>query len=284
MSQSVTNKTLILGASGTVGSEIVKNLKQKGHEVVRATSKKDLEKDQVYLNLLNHDGLEQAMNGVHNLFLLSPPGHANQDQLLIPVIESAKKNKIKKIVLMTAMGANANENAPLRIVEKHLEKSGINYNIIRPNWFMQNFNTYWIHGINEFGKILLPTGDGKGSFIDARDIAAVAATLLVTDKFNNQDFDLTGETAFHHDQIADILSQSTGRKITYENISPAQMQEGLLQAGLPRPYVEFMLVILDFFKLGYSERTTNAVELITGKKPISFENYAKDYAQAWSKN
>ena len=148
---------------------------------------------------------------------------------------------------------------------------------------MQNFNSYWLHGINEFGKILLPTGSARGSFIDARDIAAVASTLLLSDKWNNQAFDLTGSEALNHDEVAKILSAVSNRSIRYEEITPAQMKEGLLAAGLPLAYSEFMLTILEFFKLGYSERQTSAVKDITGREPIRFNTYAQDHKQTWVK-
>jgi len=275
------SKILVLGASGTVGSELVQLLKAKGHEVRRATSQKPTATDQVQVNLLTGEGVEAALKGIEKAFLLSPPGHVNQNELLNPVIDQAKKAGVKKIVLMTAMGVNANEAAPFRQVERKLENSGIAYNIIRPNWFMQNFNSYWVHGIKTAGMIFLPVEKAKGSFIDARDIAAVAAELLSTDKFNNQEFDLTGGEALDHDQVASILSQVSGKKIGYQNITPAAMLEGLLGAGLPRPYSEFMLVILDFFRQGYSERKTDAVEKITGRKPIAFEQYARDHKSAF---
>lgn len=121
----------------------------------------------------------------------------------------------------------------------------------------------------------------KGSFIDARDIAAVAAELLVSDKWNNKDFDLTGSDALDHDHVAVILSKVTGRKITYENISASAMLEGLLSAGLNRPYSEFLIMILDFFRQGYAERTTDSVRKILGRNPIRFEKYAEDYKASW---
>jgi uncharacterized protein YbjT (DUF2867 family) len=275
------SKTLILGANGTVGSEIVRLLKAKSTSVLRATSQKKQERDQVCLNLVTQEGLDSALNGINKLFLLSPPGHVNQDELLIPVIEQAKKSGAQKIVLMTAMGANAIETAPFRKVEIFLEKSGIDFNIIRPNWFMQNFNSYWIEGILKTRQILLPVGNAKGSFIDARDIASVAVELLQSDRFDNQEFDLTGSEALDHHQVAKILSEMTGLKISYKEIPPQEMFQGLLAAGLPKPYSEFLLMILEFFKLGYAERTTDAVEKITGKKPISFTQYATDFKSAW---
>ncbi len=273
-------KILVIGASGTVGSEVAKILKLKKQEVLRATGQTNLKPDQVHLNLVTGKGSE-VFSKVEKIFMLSPPGHTNQDELLIPLIDKAKNAGVKKIVLMTAMGADANDQAPLRKVELHLISSGLNYNIIRPNWFMQNFNSYWIHDINHSDAIRLPVEKAKGSFIDARDIAAVAAELIVTEKFNKQAFNLTGSEALDHDQVAGILSDVSNRDIKFENIPSGQMLEGLLKAGLPRPYSEFMLMILEFFRLGYSAQVTDSVEMITGKKPITFKHYADDYKAAW---
>lgn len=274
-------KILVIGASGTVGSELAKLLSAAGHEVRKATSQTPKEANQVQVDLVSGQGVAEAFAGVDAAFLLSPPGHANQDQLLIPLIDQAKAAGVKKVVLMSAMGANADESAPLRKAEVHLEKSGLRYNIIRPNWFMQNFNTFWIGSILEQGKIFLPVGQAKGSFIDARDIAAVAASLLTRDDLANRDFDLTGSQALNHDEVAQILSRTTGKQIAFVDISPEAMLQGLLDAKLPQAYAEFLVLILGFFNAGYSERTTDAVQAITGKAPRTFEQYAADYRQSW---
>lgn len=277
------SQILVIGSRGTVGSEIVKQLSAKGHKVIEATSQKKLKPRQVHLDLVSQTGLATAFDNIEKVFILSPPGYTNQDELLSPLINKAIEKKLKKVVLMTAMGVNANPEAPMRKVEILLENSGLNYNIIRPNWFMQNFNSYWLDGILKDGKIYLPVENAKGSFIDARDIASTAVALLESNNFNNQDFDLTGIDVLNHNEVAEILSRTSGVKITYQNITPSLMFEGLLKAGLPKAYAEFMLVILGYFKEGYSERTTNAVEKITGLKPISFKKYAEDYKDAWIK-
>lgn len=275
------SRILVVGASGTVGSELSRLLTAQGETVVKLTSRAPTAPDQVQADLVSGKGLHEAFEGVDRAFLLSPPGYANQYEVLAPLIDEARARNLKKVVLMSAMGANADDSAPLRQAEKKLEASGLPYNIIRPNWFMQNFNTFWIQGILQQGKILLPLGSAKGSFIDARDIAAVAAKLLTSDGFANQDFDLTGPAALDHDAVAAILSRETGRSISYQETPPAAMLDGLLSAGLPRPYAEFMLLILGFFKAGYAERTTDAVARILGRAPGSFEQYAKDYRAAW---
>jgi len=275
------NRILVVGASGTVGTELVRELKSLGHQVVRATSRKEPEADQIHLDLNHHEGFGEAFQGVDKAFFLSPPGYTRQDRLLIPLIDQAKASGLKKVVLMTAMGANAVDTAPMRIAELHLEKSGIPFNIIRPNWFMQNFNTFWIKGILEQNQIFLPVANAKGSFIDARDIAAVAGQLLDSSRFDGQEFDLTGSEAFDHDQVAEVLSTVTTRKITYESITSEAMSQSLRVAGVPSDYADFLIMILGFFKEGYSARVTDSVEKIIGRKPIVFTQYAEDYRGSW---
>jgi uncharacterized protein YbjT (DUF2867 family) len=272
---------LVIGASGTVGTPLVQRLRQRGQTVIEATSRAPQHAGQVQVNLLSGAGVKEAVARAERAFVLVPPGHVNQHELLGPVIEAARVQGLKKVVLMSAMGANADDNAPLRRAELMLERSGLAWNVIRPNWFMQNFNTFWLAGIQQQGKIFLPVGAAKGSFIDARDIAAVAAELLTRSEFDNRDFDLTGAQALSHDEVAAVLSRTTGRTIAFEDITPDAMRAGLLGAGLPAPYADFMIMILGFFKAGYAERTTDAVATITGRAPTPFAQYAQDYRAAW---
>jgi uncharacterized protein YbjT (DUF2867 family) len=113
-------QTLVLGASGTVGSELVRLLASQGHNVRKATSKPVTDAArEVHLNLATGAGLDQAFEGVNKAFLLSPPGYTNQDVLLKPVIDAAKAHGVTKLVLMTAMGANA-----VSVQSSHIELAG----------------------------------------------------------------------------------------------------------------------------------------------------------------
>lgn len=276
------SKILVVGASGTVGTELVRNLRAKGHTVVRATSKAVPEADQVHLDVVSGAGRERAFDGIDKAFFLCPPGYTNQHELLNPLIDEARKRGLKKVVLMSAMGANAVDTAPLRQAELHLERSGLAWNVIRPNWFMQNFNTFWLHGILAAKTVFLPVGEAKTSFIDARDIAAVAATLLDTDRFDNREFDLTGDESLTHAEAAALIGEAIGQTVRFQDITPEEMRKNLLGAGLPADYTEFLLMILGYLKLGAAERRTDAVATITGRAPIRFAQYARDYRQAWA--
>ena len=273
---------LVVGASGTVGSDIVQQLRAQGY-TVRATTSKAVQNtnELVHLNMATGEGIKAAFENVDKAFLLSPPGFADQYAMLSPLVQEAKRRGLKKVVLMTAKGANADASSPFRRVELELENSGLNYNIIRPNWFMQNFHTFWIHGIQTQKKILLPAGKAKTSFIDARDISAVAAKLLVSDEFNNQAFDLTGAQSVDHDYVAAEISKVTGQAIAYQEITSDEFGAGLLTAGLPKDYAAFLVLIMGFLREGYSADITDSVKKITGREPITVAQYAQNYKNSW---
>lgn len=274
--------TLVIGASGQIGSHLANLLAARGQTVRRATSRAPSQPGDVQVNLATGEGLAAALTGSDQLFLMAPPGFANQHELLIPAIDAAKAAGVRKVLLLSAMGANADDSIPLRRAELHLERSGLAWNVVRPNWFMQNFHTFWLHGIQTQGQILLPVGNAKGSFIDTRDIAAVAAQLLSSDDFVNAAHDLTGSESLDHNEVAAILSQAAGRPIGYTDIPEDAMRQGLLAAGLPADYTGFLLVILGAFKAGFAERTTDTVQRITGQAPIRLAQYAQDFKAHWA--
>jgi len=277
----MSNTVLVVGSSGTVGSELVALLKARGDVVRTTTSKITSRVNEVHLNLLTGEGLKTAFEGVDQAFFLSPAGYTNQDEILLPLIEQAKQQQIKKVVLMSAYGANASEDLPLRKAEIALENSGLTYNIIRPNWFYQNFNSYWIAGILSAGKILVPAGNAKTSFIDARDIAAVAAALLANDDFKDQAFDLTGPESVTHEEVAQVLSEVTGKSISYQDITPEELKANLTSAGLSVAYADFLNVILGYLHAGYNAQINQNVQIITGRSATGLRKYAEDYKSAW---
>lgn len=273
---------LVVGGSGQVGSGVARILREAGHKVRTTTSKATNSPDQVHVDLLTGEGLDAAFAGVQRAFFLSPGGYPDQYKILAPLVRKAKEAGLEKVVLMTAIGVEANDAAPMRRAEVDLEKSGLTYNIIRPQWFMQNFNTYWLHDIRTNGAIRLPAGTGKAGFIDSRDIAASAAALLSGDRFANQAFTLTGPAAYDHTEVARILSAATGKTIGYQNIAPEEFKKGLLSAGLNEAYADLLVLLVSFIREGYVATVNDTVKTITGQAPRTLEAYAKDYQKEWA--
>ncbi|MBM9501046.1 NAD(P)H-binding protein [Leptospira sp. 201903071] len=280
-------KIFVYAASGLVSSQVVDGLLAKGHEVYAGTRTPETGKKVPNLHWVKADALQpnlglEVLDQVDRAFFLSPTGFTDQFGALNPWLEKAKSKNLKKIVLMTAIGVeHSPEDVPLRKLEITLKNSGVPYNIIRPNWFMQNFQTFWLSGILKDKKIYFPGGQAKTSFIDARDIASSAVSLLLDDSSNGKEFALTGKDSVTHDEVAQKLSKATGLNIIFEDITPEEFKKNLLSAGVPEDYANFLVFIAGLLKEGHVAPISNDVKEITGKDPISFDQYANDNKKVW---
>ncbi|MBX3722266.1 MAG: NAD(P)H-binding protein [Turneriella sp.] len=280
-------KIFVYGATGTVSSTLVDQLLAAGHEVFAGTRDPQKVAKRERLTPVKIDSAKpnegvEILEKADAAFLIGPPMVVDSYSALKPLLEKAKAVKLKKIVLMSAIGVDhAPAEAPLRHFELDLEASGLPYNIVRPNWFMQNFHTFWIGGILKDGKIYFPGGDAKASFIDARDIAATVFELLTSDKHVGRAFTLTGPAGVTHAEAAAKLSAATGKKIEYADITSEAFLAGLKSAGLPADYAGFLAYIAQVLKDGHVAAVSGDVKLVTGKDPIAFEQYAADYKAKW---
>jgi uncharacterized protein YbjT (DUF2867 family) len=128
----------------------------------------------------------------------------------------------------------------------------------------------------------LPAGDAKVSFVDVRDIAATTVKTLTDDgKHFGKAYTITGPEALSYTQVAEILSNVTGKKIAYVNVSEEDTKRALKNTGWDDWLINTTLQLFDIYRKGYASRISSEVEKIIGRKPISFSQFAKDYAQAF---
>lgn len=293
---------LVTGATGTVGSEVVKQLlsaKGKiGHEdlIVKAAARSA--NDNMFSNVgvqvvqfdyNNPDTLSAALKGVNKLFLLTP-FQSNMVDLTSNLVNEAKNAGVKYIVKQSVLGADAEPGiTPSRLhrqAEKIIEESGIPFTFLRPNFFMQNFITFYSHFIKTQGAFYVPSGDAKASFVDVRDIAAVAVHTLSgikngESKHIRKAYDITGGEALSYGQAADILSREIGKKVNYVNVSDEDAHKGMKDMGADEWTINSMIELFGITRAGYLSEISPAVEEVTGHKPITFNQFARDYAGAF---
>lgn len=283
------NTILVTGATGTVGSQVVKQLTAIGADIraaVRSTSKAaGMNKVSLVEFDLNKPATVQvAFEGIDKVFLATPLV-SNMVELDAMTIEAAKKAGVKHIVRLSVMGADTEQEFPLgnlhRQVEKLIEASGISYTFLRPNSFFQNYITFTGSTIKSQNSFYLPLGDGKVSFVDVRDVAALAAVELTQNSDENKAYEVTGSQAISNHQIASMLSKVLGKPISYISISEDTARQSMKSVGMPEPEIELVLGLYAKQKAGNYSTISPAVEQITGKKPISFEQFANDYTEAF---
>ncbi|OWV78151.1 NAD(P)-dependent oxidoreductase [Rhizobium sp. R635] len=276
----MSNTILVLGATGTVGKHVVEGLLAKG-ETVRAASragKPVAGAEGVVFDYARPETFGPAFEGVDRAHVLLASGYVDAKGLLLPVIEAAASRKVK-VVFQSVIGVDADDSIPYRQVEIALEKSGTPYVILRPNWFADNFHTFWKPGIDH-DQIALPAAEGKSSFIDARDIAASAIAALTSPAFDGKAFNLTGPEALSYTQAAAILSEAIGKPVAYDAITDEAFIGILTGAGVPADYASFLASIFYPVRQGWTAVVTGDVQTLTGKPPRSLKTYAADYAAA----
>ena len=232
----VTPNLLVTGASGTVGHELVKQLLAStpltNHNIIAGVhSKEGAEKLSNYSGLkivdLDYDKpdtVANAFRNVDNLFLLTIPNPDSMDNFT-DVINLAKDNGVSYIVKLSVQETIDSEPTTIlgrlhKQQEKIIEEFGIPHTFLCPTGFMQNFVTFYRYTIRTQNVFYAPAGNGRVSFVDCRDIATVAATMMLShsaerEQYENQSFNLTGPEALSYGQAAETISNIIGRKISY---------------------------------------------------------------------
>ncbi len=276
----MSHKVLVLGATGNVGRPLVQALIAKG-EQVNAASRSGTPvagAQAVVFDYARPETFPAAFDGVDRAYVMLPAGYVNSRELLVPVVRAAAERGVK-VVLQSVFGVDADDSIPYRQVEIALQNAQTPYVILRPNWFADNFHTFWKAGISQ-GQIALPAAEGKTSFIDARDIAECAAAALATHRFDGQAFNLTGPEAVSYAQAARLLSEATGRTVTYTPISDESFVAMLTQFGVPADYAGFLASIFHPVREGWTAAVTNHVQTLTARPPRSLATYVTDHLDA----
>lgn len=277
-------KILVTGASGNVGSYVVKELLSMGEQVISAgTDIRKLEglfegkTGAVYLDLKDKSTFDKALEGVDRVFLMRPP-HLGKPEDLFSFIDAMKKHGIKLVAFLSLMGVEKNTIPPHHKIEKYIEKIGIPYAHIRPGFFMQNLSGIHSVEIKEKNEIFIPAGNSKTSFIDAADIGLAAAVLLHdTEKYKNTTHTITGPEALDYYQVAEILSMVTGRKITYKRPGYLKYRSYYIKKrGLDKSYVNVTVALYFMTRMGTAKEVTNGFYELTGRKPRTLLEFAKD--------
>jgi uncharacterized protein YbjT (DUF2867 family) len=271
-------ETILILGTGKTGRRIAGRLRAAGRPV-RTASRTG---GDIGFDLDDPNTWAPALDGVTAAYLIEPNLQAasTDRQARIPrLVTEAVAAGARRLVFLSAPGAE-HDNHPLKPAEQAVRGSGVQWTILRPTWFAQNFSeAFWRPGILS-GNLTLPTGDGRTAFIDAEDIAEVAASALIEDRHNGQVYVLTGPRAISFGEAADLIAQATGRTIRHLDVDPEVYIEHQVADGIPRDVARMLTGVFTAIRNGQDLALADGVQRALGRPPRPFEDYVAKAAAA----
>ena len=272
---------LVTGATGKIGSALVEQLQAQGTPF-RALVSSDASYERltaqgietVQADVQDAD-LTPAFAGIDCLFLLTP-SRPDQADIERRMVDAARQAGVRHVVKQSALGADDPDvslfSAHLE-VEGYIRASGLSYTFLRPNLFMQNLGAVDAPLVKQQHAIFNSAGDGKVSFIDARDIAAVALAALQDDQHSGQTFELTGPEALSYGDAADKLTALLRHRVNYVPLDDDAYRGALESAGLSAWYAGGLSDLYRFYREGKAAIVTDTVEQVTGRVARMLDAY-----------
>jgi uncharacterized protein YbjT (DUF2867 family) len=284
----MTRTLLITGATGQVSGALLAELATRpAHVAVRALVRGEAQgarvraagAEPVFGDLDDPDSLPRAFEGVDDVWQLTPPGPRAPEHAM-NTLWAARQAGAKRVVRMSAIGAA--HDAPTRngrlhaLSDEELIASGLRWTILRPHFFMQNLLGF-APGVAENGTFYFNVGSGRLGLVDVRDIAAVAASVLLeeTGRHDGRIYTPTGPESLGLEEVAATLARVLERPVKYVAIPDEAARAGFVQAGFT-PWLAGMTVEYGrAYARGWGDFTTTHVRDVTGRDATSFATFAR---------
>lgn len=285
----MSDRILVTGATGIVGSELVGLLVREGVEVKAGTRSPDRAQglfddsvEVVELDYRQPATFDAAVEWADRVFLQPPPFDPDAYETLAPLLDWAVQAGAEHVVTLSAMGMEVRGDLPIRRLEKHLASLGVDYTFLRPNLLMQNFRRDFLgERIRRTGRFVMPVGDAPVSMVDGRDVAAVAAAALMGRDHMGKAYTLTGPAALTHAEMAEALSRAAEREVRFETCTDQEMLGWLVGAGWSAQVAGVVIALYQSVRAGVRAEVTDDVSRILERPARTFESFAEDYAKEW---
>ncbi|MEO0439915.1 MAG: ergot alkaloid biosynthesis protein [Pseudomonadota bacterium] len=274
------NKILVTGGTGKTGSRLARQLIASGHRPLVATRNPE-GPDQIRFDWSDPNSYAAALDAVRAIYLVAPANVPEPLAAMQPFIDRAIASGVERFVLLSA--SSLEEGGPMMgAVHRYLHDHAPGWVVLRPTWFMQNFSEQQhLPTIRDEHAIYSATGDGRVPFIDADDIAAVAAAALTDPAIPNGDAILTGPESLSYDEVAEVLSDALGFTIIHHKLSEEDLTGRIQSGGLSKSYAELLAAMDTAIAAGGEDRLTDSVFGLTGKTPRDLTGFVARNIERW---
>ena len=279
-------KIAITGATGELGQFVIQALlkKTKASELIalvrnieKATELKNLGIEVRHFDYDQPESLAPALQGVDKLLLISANEIGRRTPQHQAVIQATQHAKVPYIAYTSVLHA---DRSPLGLAQEHRDtealilNSGLSYTFLRNNWYSENYLASVQHAI-ETGILYGSAEDGKISSAAREDYAEAIAVVLTSTGHEQKTYELAGSEAFTLTDLAHYLTETSGKKVVYQNIPAAAYTQALLQAGLPAGLVD-VIVDADVQTVkGAMYNDSKTLEQLIGHAPLTIQEQLK---------
>ncbi|MBV8952756.1 MAG: SDR family oxidoreductase [Solirubrobacterales bacterium] len=274
---------LVIGGRSKIGSALLDELSRRGEAVralIRSGERGDFPSgvEVVVGDLSDRPSLDDAMVGIEKVFLLCGP---REDEVALNrnAIDAAASGRVHLLVRSSILGADP--HSPSTFIRDHglcdayLRESNLSHTIVRPNMLMQNVPDSTMPSIGPDGVFYGNAGPGRISMVDTRDVAAVAAVLLTQTVRASELLDVTGPEALTYHDVAERLSTTLGRPVSYVEAPDEAVRRALSGLGIGDWMASGLVELFQDYRRsgedGYAAQVTDAVLRLTGQPARSLD-------------
>jgi uncharacterized protein YbjT (DUF2867 family) len=247
---------LVLGATGKTGRRVTELLGPAARPASRSSATK--------FDWSLPDTWEPAVAGTTAAYVVPPENPA----ALADFVPVAVKAGVTRLVLLSMRGAP--EDDPF---EAAIKNSGVEWTVLRPTWFMQNFDEDLFAEPVRHGELAVPAGQGVHPFIDVRDIAEVAVAALTQPGHAGETYELSGPESLSFPEMLARIVAVTGNPVLYTDVTPDDFAATLRGLGYPDEIAELVTMLLVRIRTGAEAHLSDGVQRVLGREPRTFADY-----------
>lgn len=275
------SSVLITGGTGNTGRALSEALRDRADIKVASRNPEAGNDEHIFFDWYDPGSHDAALDGVDRVYLVPPIGAVDPMPAAGPFLEKARNAGVRRVAMLgssmklpDAPGMDELYEAVERMPE---------FAVLRPSWFMQNFLRYPVAaGIRERGEVVAASGPGRIGWIDVGDIAAVAAAVLLDPNPVRSEHILTGPEALSYADAATVIAEVTGRRVRFADVGVEELTDRLVEAGVPAGFAASLAGMDAEIRAGAEDRTSTAVEDLTGRPPRPFRDFVRANRAEWA--
>ncbi|WP_326648110.1 NAD(P)H-binding protein [Streptomyces anthocyanicus] len=269
-----TKPVLVIGGTGKTGRRVVRLLRERGVPPRPASRS-----GEVRFDWLDESTWGPALDGASGVYIVQNDG----DPRTRALVRTAVASGVQRLALLSARGVDtpgyygedpATSEAFLE-GEAAVRESGVDWTVLRPGWFAQNFDEGFFNEGVLAGELRLPAGDGAASWIDVEDIAAVAVAALTEDGHAGRTYELSGPAPLPLAEVLSVIEAAAGRKVRYTPLTTEEFIAELGAQGIPAEEAGLWAAALYPVERGFESKVSDGVRQALGRAPRTFAEYAE---------